>query len=427
MKVINSFCLSFVAVISTVVLMTACFDSSAGSARVTVNFGPVPVEDAGRAAAPSGVTGITLTVEADDMETVSETVPMETGSLTLYLPAGSSRYFSVIARGSGTITEYRGETTADLIAGEARDISLQMRVTDTKIVIPDFRSSGGRLVQIDDMDGNGWQVLDGDGILFSGTPLGAMPFKPYDTAIDNKGRIFIANNYGGSGDVNNCIIRIDNIAGDNAVRSSSTGYDYGPVALDFDEENNILYYCVNLSDVSVVYRVDPETFSEIDNFLVTNMPVRGISVEGESIYITHGQDVGQYVSRYDSAGNLLGQYGGDGSIMDNWDVLVKNDAVFMTNASGDAGHRILEFDRELTTLNGNIGTYNAAPTVVGEVMFPKVFVGKRRSGLYILDDHHSSDSEDRVLFMRDIEGNGWDSFRPGDIGELYFQLFQAGV
>jgi len=93
-----------------------------------VKADPVPNE------LPGTITSIAVTISASDMGTITEAIPLETGRITLEVPAGSQRTFEVVATDPDYQRFYGGIATVDLSAGQQVALNIEM----------------GELVDIDD-------------------------------------------------------------------------------------------------------------------------------------------------------------------------------------------------------------------------------------------------------------------------------------
>jgi len=72
------------------------------------------------------INQITLTVYAPDMQTITENIPLDTGKITLEVPAGSQRTFEVVGYNSDNMREYGGIATVDLQPGQNVNLDIQM-------------------------------------------------------------------------------------------------------------------------------------------------------------------------------------------------------------------------------------------------------------------------------------------------------------
>jgi hypothetical protein len=75
---------------------------------------------------PYSIYSITVTITAGDMETISQSIPMDTGKITLEVPAGSQRTFEVVGYDSDNMRYYGGITTVDLSPGQQVNLNIEM-------------------------------------------------------------------------------------------------------------------------------------------------------------------------------------------------------------------------------------------------------------------------------------------------------------
>ncbi len=107
-----------------------CSDTSvSGYANVTIDLGlrdkDKAVTSMTKGPAPKSVTGISLTVTGPGMDEIVQPVDVTTGMITLDVPAGDDRVFSVRAD-TATMDYYTGSATEDLEAGENADVDIMM-------------------------------------------------------------------------------------------------------------------------------------------------------------------------------------------------------------------------------------------------------------------------------------------------------------
>lgn len=180
----------------------------------------------------------------------------------------------------------------------------------------------------------------------------------------------------------------------------------------------------------IIVSMNPETLTEIDSFIATSDPgvAWGIDVANGNIYLTHGEASNYYISRYDASGTQTGQFPDSGITLNQpWDVVVKADSVYVINyEEPNSRHKIVQIDTGLTRVMGSIGSTANPPTKTGDVIFPTIFVAKKKPGVYILDDD-LNDIEDRLLYMDNINGDGWNSLKPEDIGRNPFSFFMFSM
>ncbi|NMB64635.1 MAG: hypothetical protein GYA16_07170, partial [Spirochaetes bacterium] len=79
------------------------------------------------------VYSIIVNVTANDMETITRDVPLDTGKITLEVPAGSQRTFEVVGYDDGGNRYYGGITTVDLSPGQQVNLNIEMGELNNKI------------------------------------------------------------------------------------------------------------------------------------------------------------------------------------------------------------------------------------------------------------------------------------------------------
>jgi len=84
-----------------------------------VKADPVPIE-------LYQIDSIAVTISASDMGTIKEAIQLETGRITLEVPAGSQRTFEVVATTSDYPRFYGGIATVDLSAGQQVALNIAM-------------------------------------------------------------------------------------------------------------------------------------------------------------------------------------------------------------------------------------------------------------------------------------------------------------
>lgn len=134
------------------------------------------------------------------MDTVRASVDSDKVDVTLDVPSGDNRVVEVFAY-TESVTSYAGEEV-DLEAGAEKEFEVELRLLETKLVVPDYLNR--RVLQFDDISGAGMTELIGSVIGLSGEQFG-----PYDVDFDHLGRIYICNY------LENDVVRVDDIRGGN--------------------------------------------------------------------------------------------------------------------------------------------------------------------------------------------------------------------
>jgi hypothetical protein len=237
----NSFPLLFIA-IGTIILsifIFSCSNPTVNQEVTSITINP----QMNNKSLPSSILSLKLEISGYDMDTISENIEVDAEDITLEVPSGEDRTFELtVINPSATFV---GATTEDLVAGEAKDITLPLEIETTKIVVPDadYHNGSGRLVQIDDLNGAGWIERDWEDYGFPEIT----DFIPYDVDFDNSGNIYIANyspDYGG-------ILKLGHI---NDTTPQLIINDGRVIALAVDRQNGRIYYLYNTSGDSYELR-----------------------------------------------------------------------------------------------------------------------------------------------------------------------------
>ncbi|MCP4133405.1 MAG: hypothetical protein GY754_20725, partial [bacterium] len=221
--------------LSALLALTGCFSNNMGTISIDLGSGNNTGSKASQA--PSNITQFTLKISSPGMNTIEGTYPAATSEISIEVPAGNNRLIELTSdinpSDPGAVLSYKGSSLVNLNSGETKTVILSMKVNETKLIIPDFGNN--RVIQVTSLSGDttainaAWQDLTAAGAGWS--------LRPGDVDFDSQGRIYIASAYGGSGDTNNCVVRVDNIAGDNSIKFASASYDNGVEALAVDRNN----------------------------------------------------------------------------------------------------------------------------------------------------------------------------------------------
>ena len=96
----------------------------------------------GRERVPANLTSVALVVTAPGMATISTTASVTAGSITVSVPAGPSRTFTLLLNGPSATLE--GVATVDLQPGETTTVNVTPTLGATQIVVPDHLSGPSR-------------------------------------------------------------------------------------------------------------------------------------------------------------------------------------------------------------------------------------------------------------------------------------------
>ena len=373
---------------------------------------------------PANPFSVELTVSGPDMETVNRTIEPEESSLTLEVPAGAAREFSLNASNVSVTTV--GSTVQDLTAGTTVEISIPLKLSGTKIIVPD--GFNNRIVQIDDMAGTGWNPL-----LYGDIGLEDWEFEPTEVDFDNSGRIYAALTGEFLG-----IIVLDSIDAANyemfvpgTVMEGAVDY-YTEQVLAVDRNSDVLY---------VPAKADTNG-DQVDELFILAFSTEGVS--GPQLIYDLSSDIGTLTSSdifamgVDSAGLLYLIGSPDGSIIykldlsqpagsrvldsvsfsdfNPADMIVKDDKVYVGGTfSVLAGGPIRRYDLNLNQEDGDI-TGKADTTdpfwgIAALLLHP--------GGNFLVADTDGEIS--RLVAFDDFSTAGWTTFSPfDDLGEVDF-------
>ena len=356
--------------------------------------------------ASASVASLELTVSGPGFGTLELAYPAETSSISLKLPAGKDILFELTAyidpSSPHAAVKLVGTATTDLLPQEEKTITLNMKVQETKIVIPDYMNN--RVVQIRDISGAGWSELTGADLSSVGT------LQPYDVDFDNQGRIYIANFNSGEP----YIIRIDDITGTNEaiVVSESSRI----TALAIDRTRDYIYCIVN---GSTLRRSDLTGGSAVtlDTSGLSNM--RGVAIDEQGwVYVAYDKNVKCLNTGADYT--VTG-----GGTLYAWDVLVKDSFVYLANNDQNATTRdiVLKLTRGLGLLSELKDKPGGGDSFYG----PHRFVAVLNKKLYIVDEDEAfgSSEAERIVAIGDISGINWQDFDPSMVGQSAFNFYNG--
>jgi hypothetical protein len=360
---------------------------------------------------PAGVTSIDLEVSGADIETIEESIDVGDEEITVEVPAGSDRTFTLTMQ-NPSVT-FSGEVKEDLTAGEELDITIPLEFESSRIIIPD--PDANRMVQVDTFTGGGW--IDREG---SDYGIDLNLFQPYDVDFDNQGRLYIANN---DSDEDNQVFRIDHI-GDTSVETIvNLGEASNIKVLALDRNNNYLYYT---DGWGTFYRkiLGPPVGTQIsfdifDEPGVISFQSKGIAVNsnGNLIIPNYQQDE---VYEYDpsrSAGDRIVTTSSVSFMSSPTDVRLIDNGVVILNGAGIDGYRILVLDENLALID-HFGNYGA-----DEFYFPLLFVAVLNKKLSILDTDFVTGDEVNRLVSCGSDGGPFTIYMAGDDGQSPFQFY----
>jgi hypothetical protein len=349
---------------------------------------------------PLNLTGeLTLIIGGPGMQTIVNQYPLGTvTSGPLSVPSGVARTFTLVAN-TPSVTLI-GQQTTDLAPGETRDITLTFVAGGSQIIVPDYGK--GRLVQVADMVGTGWNELN-----LSAFGL----YSPCDVDFDDEGKIYVASNsYSGDG-----IVRFDDISGANPT--NVTGVSERPVqSIAMDRPRGLLYYVANGGLYKL--RVTPTLETEQPP-IMSFETVSAVAVDSDGFV---------YVVSYGSPSNILQKIDPNGSkgaavvttstasFTSPWDVLVKGNDVYVSDYGdpfpqlGDPiPGRIVRLTKDLQPVDSFPGPAN------DPFLGPERFVAILNKPITLIDETSSGEGN-RLVAFNDMTGEGWTTYRPINVG-----------
>ncbi|MDY6970298.1 MAG: hypothetical protein SVR08_16820, partial [Spirochaetota bacterium] len=406
---------------------------------------------------------------AEDMDDIVVSVPLDAGEISVEVTPGNDRNFSVIALvaddDTGLVRSYKGETIADLGAGEEVSLSILMRIYETAIIIPDYGNN--RLVKINDITGSGWEEYEG--------PTGwDANFQPFDVDLDSEGKIYIANN--NSTATYSRIIKIDDISGSNLTQFEDKGA--GISAVGVDRSNNYIYYAT-VADLTAdpmissgLYRAatdgvedtafndsintlfqqdifeqyfegnddfetDPDVYEGAFNICGIDIDESGNMYLAVVCYNNDQAEVTTLIIGYNPSLEGQGFVGAYLDISDTGtlfpllgitDILIKLPHIYIANSGGTAGYDIVRVntsENALFEISGNLGD-NVSES--REFYGPWRFVGEFNEKILILD--HDGASNNKIISLDVSDDNssivvsGWQTYGTTGSGEGQFQFYQ---
>jgi hypothetical protein len=376
-------------------------------------------KDAEAQSAPSNISSLTLNITGDGMTRITQsyTTPIPDTITINEVPSGSSRTFEVLAyTPSATL---KGAAIRDLASGATVTIPISMGLYETKIVIPDWYNS--RMVQIDDMNGTNWTPRT--------SISGITQFRPYDIDFDSSGKIYIANNRGGSAMGDNCVISLDDFNSNNiylypsaSVRGSAPFYDYGVVAIAVDRINNYVYYALSPFGTPYLFRAvlgDNTTHMGLTISGIT--AIRGLAVDNTGILYIAGESGSSVptVFQYNPTDQLV-----TGTYLTNllmpWDILIKNDYLYISDYD-----KINPYDSsKIVQLSLNLIFINQFGTAGSSTFYgPHRFLAILNNRFYLIDENEDTTSETERIIAFDTFNSTINTFDPSMVGQSPFSFY----
>jgi hypothetical protein len=283
-----------------------------------------------------------------------------------------------------------------------------MTVNETKLVIPDYDNN--RVVQIDNINGDGWSDISGTDIEY----LLDTDFDPYDIDFDAQGRIYIINNHISEGGV----IRIDNMKDttkDDIVSLNNLR------AIAIDRVNGYLYYAIYSGAAQdQLHRcyLDGSNDTQLDLFAIDD--IRGLAVdENGLVYIAWSTFDTCAITVYNpnvSNGIILDtKYYGSALYEEGWDVIVKSSYIYAAVDEGSGGqNKIIKF--LFDTQTNELVEHDLYIT---DLYGPHRFIGLNQMICFI-----DEGIGDRLISMKNIDGDTIEYYGETGTGVGQFNFFE---
>ncbi len=422
------FLINFMILIFCGLLPLACsIDEGDEAAIVTLDTGLYRDEEKiRRGAPPSDISQINLTVTGKYMTEIQRNIPLDTGMITVRVPAGRSRTFEILAAvapgAAGPVKSYRGSMKMNLEPRTNIEVPIRVDIYETKILIPDPLNS--RIIQIDNLDGTSaetgetWKTLKASDL----ADAGFTSFHPADVDIDSLGRILIAAEYSTGAAPLNGILRIDDINDITPYES----FEELPVvtAVAADRYNGFVYY----SDSTSVYRCDMDGASQekFIEYVEESDGISGLAVDPANslIFIScinNFQVFDLATGENLAVFNTLNEDGSEAS-----DVIVSASgicgALSKADIDGSGSNMIVRF-----AFDAENHILSAAESYIINLAGPRRFLSPTNSGICFIDETYNMGpgTLDRIIYMDDTDGTGRKEYGSTGEGEPgYFRFFK---
>ncbi len=375
------------------------------------------------AAVPSNIESIKVSITASDMSVLEASFAPTANSVELFVPAGSGREIRVRALvkadDPGAVLSFGGKVVVDLEPGESKEVDLNMVPYETKLVMADYIYSPRRIIQVNDISGTGYTTLTGTNIDAKlGSGSWTSYFAPYDVAFDSKGRILIANYSSATG--YGRVLRVDNIAGDNPFAYPDKTAQIYALAVDYN--NGYVYYATS----TVIYRNDFTGSAGSETTIISSgiSNILGMAVDdrGNLIVIGYYNTIAANAAIYiDTASKTITNYY-NANLNNPWHVLVKSPNIYIANASGASGYKIIQLDSSLRFVKAYGNSTASVNTDKGMFYAPRRFLAIRNDKITILDDLIGVEA-DKLVSMDDIDGTNWETYPKTGNGQSLFHFY----
>jgi hypothetical protein len=352
---------------------------------------------------PANLSSVALVVTAPGMAPVTATASTTANSITVSVPAGPARTFTLLLNGPSATLE--GVATVDLQAGQSTTVNVTPTLGATQLVFPDFQNS--RLVQISDMNGTGWTQL------YAANFSGITAFSPYAVDFDNQGKIYVANDNLGS---TYGVIRIDDVnhTTGSALVVVDGVYGSGIKSVAVDRSNNLVYYIGTspasgtpiLFVKSVANILATATQINLSTLLTSAPNSMAVDDQGMLYFAIQGIPgttfTPGYVMKYNpTTGTKVATATGFNS---PFAVMVKGPYVYVsdnTDIGGTGKAQIVRLDTNLNPIDSFSGP--STDPFYG----PEAFVAVLNKKFTVIDEGPTSSFKDRLASFDDMSGSNW--------------------
>ncbi len=404
--------LLFVVIIGVIVIGCNIGNNLSDSTNVTIDLGNPKV---------LGVSSVMVTISGEGMDTITKEFTYDTPTDTTWtikieVPQGSSRKFEVTANVSNSINAilgYYGSSTAD-ISEENKTVTVHMGISRMKIITPNpwvspqAGEEEASLVVMDNMEGGGWKRIKSGDLGWVST------FRPWDIDVDQFGNIIVVNNGYSTGE--GVVWKLTSLS----PLTWSIVYTASVpslVAVTVDRNNSKIYYVSeDDSGATPVFNLYSCSYTPLTGSaeLITSdyISVRGLAVDESGIlYIASDDSIVKFNPEEKTEIESIDIGGSTQAIVE--DVMVKGDYIYVADSANKQIVRLNKSD-----LSGAISY--SGPT--GGLYGPRRFVATLNNGICFIDEADSTD-DDRLVYIEDINGNGYKVYGSYGYNEGHFSFF----
>jgi hypothetical protein len=375
--------------------------SQATLMTVTVTFQDVPV---------SGES-IELEITGSGMSDLNESYQPDVTSVSINVPPGLSRTFTAVSE-TPSVTS-RGETVADLLSTDDADVTVELEVYETKLVIPDTLNN--RIVQIDDMQGTGWLEVD-----YTVFGIESWEFQITDIDFDSLGRIYLTNNYGSALASFEQMFRMDDIT-DTSPEIIIEGMTKGVVSLAIDRKSGYVYYSTDASSPNSIRRCDYDGENDVE-FVTGTYGFWGLSVgEDGSVYAVNDMSDFIFFDKYDTNGSRVSR--GETYLSNPLDSIVREPYVYLLNNGSFEVLRLDASDLSKDPSDTMGSQDDGSPPDDEEFFGPRHFVAVPNKKFTVIDEQEWAVKNRLASFDEDPLGGSWETYGESGSGTGQFSFF----